>query len=290
MTLYLLNKLENPSPIRIYENISSQKRKFNKILYGTTSLKSDTYFKVKESYESYLATSSSLETIVARKDIDNEEKEALIHCYNGNTKDVKKLKRDIISKQNIFYQTKCAYCGLSENKYMDHFLPKENFPEFSILSYNLIPSCSYCNEKKSEKFLDSNNNREFFNPYFDDVISTCFIICNINCYEEKIEYTIKTSAELKSFPVIDNHICNIDLVDRYAKQMAEKISSRLNDLRIELEEYSNAADKAKLVMERKLKRVIEVRGINSLEAIMLKAILNNALLFDINYLKKLKLK
>ncbi|MDQ7860344.1 HNH endonuclease [Peribacillus frigoritolerans] len=53
----------------------------------------------------------------------------------------------------MYYRTKCAYCGIGDTNYMDHYLPKDDFPEYSIHSYNLVPCCSYCNEKKSKLFF-----------------------------------------------------------------------------------------------------------------------------------------
>ena len=48
----------------------------------------------------------------------------------------------------------CPYCGLPENITLDHYLPRKRkaFPEFSILSSNLVPACSGCQNKKGHSY------------------------------------------------------------------------------------------------------------------------------------------
>lgn len=49
----------------------------------------------------------------------------------------------------------CPYCGLPSNITLDHYLPRKvgAFPEFSILSKNLVPACSDCQGKKSDFYV-----------------------------------------------------------------------------------------------------------------------------------------
>lgn len=49
----------------------------------------------------------------------------------------------------------CPYCGLPSNITLDHYLPRkiEAFPEYSILSANLVPACSTCQGKKSDFYV-----------------------------------------------------------------------------------------------------------------------------------------
>jgi 5-methylcytosine-specific restriction endonuclease McrA len=49
---------------------------------------------------------------------------------------------------------------------LDHFYSKSKYPYFSISLYNLIPSCSYCNQKKSNTDFDLNN---YSNPYVESL-------------------------------------------------------------------------------------------------------------------------
>lgn len=64
----------------------------------------------------------------------------------------------------------CPYCGEAGTPYtLDHFLPKEKYPEFSILSKNLVRACDICQGQnaKGSKVFNSKGERLFLHPYFD---------------------------------------------------------------------------------------------------------------------------
>ena len=63
----------------------------------------------------------------------------------------------------------CAMCGSTNVTSLDHILPKEDYPELAVFSYNLVPSCQPCNNRRAKKgaFSDTPG---FVHPYFDSVI------------------------------------------------------------------------------------------------------------------------
>lgn len=62
----------------------------------------------------------------------------------------------------------CPMCGSSVTGTVDHYLPKEDFPEFSVMAANLVPACSHCNSgKKGRTFRGATPNERFIHPYFD---------------------------------------------------------------------------------------------------------------------------
>lgn len=88
----------------------------------------------------------------------------------------KKVYNEIILSNNV-----CAYCNLRNRDVaeLDHFFPKASFPSLAITVKNLIPSCTYCNHPKKEKFpLDY----VLLHPYYDN--------CLLDVYEY-LKYTIK---------------------------------------------------------------------------------------------------
>jgi hypothetical protein len=63
---------------------------------------------------------------------------------------------------------KCPLCGdLGQVRTLDHYLPKANFPLYSIVPANLIPCCRDCNSEKLAGFA-SVANRQTLHPYFDN--------------------------------------------------------------------------------------------------------------------------
>jgi hypothetical protein len=66
---------------------------------------------------------------------------------------------------------------------LDHFFSKSKYPYFSISLYNLIPTCSYCNQKKSNTDF---NLSEYFNPYNDSI-------------SEKFKFALSESSDKKVY-------------------------------------------------------------------------------------------
>jgi hypothetical protein len=64
----------------------------------------------------------------------------------------------------------CPMCGSSVTGSVDHFLPKEEFPEFSLMAANLVPACSHCNSgAKRQTYKGVSSHERFVHPYFDAI-------------------------------------------------------------------------------------------------------------------------
>lgn len=62
----------------------------------------------------------------------------------------------------------CPACGEDGTpNTLDHYLPKQTYPEFSITAWNLFPMCDICQGEKSTKTVNAANERLFLHPYFD---------------------------------------------------------------------------------------------------------------------------
>lgn len=68
----------------------------------------------------------------------------------------------------------CPYCTIKLVKTIDHFLPKSQYPSYSISPINLVPCCRDCNTDKKIDFPTSSNDQTF-HPYFDDVENDIWI-------------------------------------------------------------------------------------------------------------------
>jgi len=60
----------------------------------------------------------------------------------------------------------CPMCGGFGLGTLDHYLPKSDFPQFSIFSQNLIPACS-CNAKRGVTVKGDSSPKRVIHPYFD---------------------------------------------------------------------------------------------------------------------------
>lgn len=62
----------------------------------------------------------------------------------------------------------CPACGEDGTpNTLDHYLPKQTYPEFSITAYNLFPMCDICQGEKGTATVNATNERLFLHPYFD---------------------------------------------------------------------------------------------------------------------------
>ena len=84
---------------------------------------------------------------ISNSNRNNTEKEALIYLYEGRSNTVSDLKNSIKLNQDVHLRQICPNCGLLSAVTVDHYIPKEIHPDFSIYSKNLIWSCGTCNGK-----------------------------------------------------------------------------------------------------------------------------------------------
>ncbi len=62
----------------------------------------------------------------------------------------------------------CPMCGSAVTGTLDHFLPKEAFPEFSVMAANLVPACAHCNSSvKGRNYKGATSDEWLIHPYFD---------------------------------------------------------------------------------------------------------------------------
>lgn len=73
----------------------------------------------------------------------------------------------------------CPMCGRGHTSSLDHYLPKDVYPEFSILPLNLVPVCDLCNRRKSN-LVGSAASGRFFHSYYDTVPGIPILECTVS--------------------------------------------------------------------------------------------------------------
>jgi hypothetical protein len=138
---------------------------------------------------------------------------------------------------------KCPFCaGIGHAKTLDHYLPKANFPLYSIVPTNLVPCCRDCNSEKLNAFPTSTE-AQTIHPYLD----------NAHFFTEKWTFAtvIKTepiSIHFETCPptnwaVADQHrvACHFkdyDLASRFSIEAATEISILVDQRRTIYKNYS----------------------------------------------------
>lgn len=143
-----LNKATTNPETFLKEIINSKKKENKKRL---ERLKSDLI----ERFEIYTnkANNRTLHTLVEKWHYDKDCKICdgyfLYHQYDNSDACISKLRGEIIENNNGEITLTCPICGLRDATDLDHYIPRQLFPEFSIHPYNLIPICHKCNNKKT---------------------------------------------------------------------------------------------------------------------------------------------
>ncbi|OMF45410.1 HNH endonuclease [Paenibacillus amylolyticus] len=165
----ILNKVDSMSPEDIFQSITSSKNQPCKDILLEISNK------ILASYKTYPQDTSELKNLSPIA-LSLLEKDCLKNCYSSSTVVLKWLISEIKSIQDNFNKDKCPYCGINSPSTIDHYLPKELFPEYAVMSFNLIPCCNECNTKKGEVWIDEETGeRAFINFYFDEIPDEIFI-------------------------------------------------------------------------------------------------------------------
>ncbi len=171
----------------------------------------------------------------------------------------------------------CAFCLIRTANEVDHFLPKNEYPEYSIFAKNLLPICSNCNKNRKKKFstLYNGNIRKNFNLYFDDFVKRMFTY-NINYINGlpfiSVEISYSTTLNNIQLTIIKehyNHIMSLlspfSLKLEYAKRIElffkDIVSSHIAEMHTKstFEEFKNHIE---LKVKMKLKHTFDFLWFN----------------------------
>lgn len=183
---------------------------------------------VSNAYAQYI-DGSKLDSVIPYKPLPKTRIKALLHAYHGRTASMKIL-RGLLLKPKIKGFSECPYCGINEPKTLDHYLPKELFPEFSVHSLNLLPVCSVCNSNyKKRQFKNASGSRIFIHSYFDIIPNFAFIGVDVKVSNKVfLEFNPVITHLHKGFSeLFARHFKGLGLAERFAlKSSAEIIRLR----------------------------------------------------------------
>jgi hypothetical protein len=153
-----------------------------------------------------------------------EEKAALLHCYEGASHEehpTTPLNR--MYKQIRGLTGTCPYCTIIPPQTLDHYLPKDSYPELSVLSINLIPACYTCN--KPRDFLAATGERALIHPYFDRIPRDRLLFATVKVVDDtpEAEFHVDTTQcrDPEFGRLYERHVSLLDLKKRYGEWARE---------------------------------------------------------------------
>lgn len=163
-------------------------------------------------------------------------KDELIDLYNAQMVGSKKAARNYYDKIMMLAPLNlCPLCGIGHVSTLDHFLAKSQYPIFSVLPNNLIPTCMDCNKGKKSSFTVVKASNQLLHPYFEaeNVETDEWLFSRVLKTEPAtVEFFVRQPSNWSSglYDRAINHFHALDLGRRYAIQAScelQGVSSRL---------------------------------------------------------------
>jgi len=149
---------------------------------------------------------------------------------------------------------KCPYCNHRLADTLDHFLPKANFPIYSISPINLLPACTQCNKGKTNS-IPTNASEQTLHPYFDNFEELNWLECEI-LNLPNIVFKFKTKNIFE-----EGNINNIRISNHFSFY-------KLNDL------YKSNASTEFANIKRQITIIYNTKGVEELKDFLLEAYLS----------------
>ena len=183
-------------------------------------------------YQSYEAAAPEVGGL-ARAHLTSRQKAAMKHAFTSETQPMITLRGNLLKRISV---ARCPFCGISESSTLDHYLPKEQFPEFSVFPTNLVPSCSVCNTHKRDRILVQGTNvRMFLHPCYDVIPDLAFLNVRVRMEADALilSYHLIQPAgmTLRTFQHLQSHFKELNLADRYRRMGLEHLGGQYPALR-----------------------------------------------------------
>ncbi len=208
---------------------------------------------------------------------DGEDKSSLLKLYSSQRKPLKELRVVLTTNERNERDNLCPNCTIGEVASLDHFIPKDEFPEFSVNPINLVPCCSTCNSKKKDNWKD-NDKMLFLNLYADVIPNIQYLFVEV---KSKLDFKFvvdnRNNIDENLFEIIDSHYEKLGLTQRF-RENSDKIITELAGL---ISSFSS------LVQEEELVRVIKkhykdkepILGVNNWEIVLSNVMIDSGMYF-----------
>ena len=141
---------------------------------------------------------------------------------------------------------RCPFCNYGSVETLDHLLPKELYPGFSVKPTNLVGSCDRCNKLKLNA-APTGPDDGFLHPYFDCVNHTVWLLAEV----------VPSTPAAATFQVGNPLALDNDLISRVRTQFEGLQLARL---------YSDAAADEIVDIEDALKDIFHANGADAVAA------------------------
>jgi len=213
-----------------YENALIAKR--DQAYKDRMSLLREELFLLFSNYQSFF-DSNSLEDLQAHGYVD-PEKNDLESLYSFKSAIVQRLKSTLTTDSSNRILNTCQNCTINSINSFDHFLPKGEFPEFSMNPLNLFPSCTECNSKKGTQWKDIHGNRIFLNLYLDLLPNERYLKTNLTFDDDilRIDFSLlNPGIDPILYKRISYHYSQLELAKRFRLESDKVVTELINTVK-----------------------------------------------------------
>jgi 5-methylcytosine-specific restriction endonuclease McrA len=182
-----------------------------------------------DAYRQYSACAADV-TVLAAADTTPATSPDLTGNYDSGGTETRRLRAQLLANNA---GGKCAMCGRGTATTLDHYLPKQLFPEFSVLPLNIVPSCWDCNHKKGFSYRRAS--AIFLHSYLDSVPHDVrFLFARVEVLDSAVafEYWVDPPDELGALvDRIRDHFESLDLAAAYSVEALHEANERRQELR-----------------------------------------------------------
>lgn len=153
----------------------------------------------------------------------------------------------------------CPCCGEDGTpNTLDHYLPKDEYPEFSVTPANLVPMCDICQGEKLTDTLNDQDQRIFLHPYFDGFLNQQVVLLKIGepfTAPESFLLLPHPSLKDEQQKLVARHLDGLGIEKRYSHffrgsytrllRLTQRAREKELDVRDQIEQFhDNALDKS----------------------------------------------
>lgn len=173
-----------------------------------------------------------------------------LNLYSG-ARDGSAQKSVLVEMRREHGLSLCPSCGEAGTpNTLDHYLPKDGFPHFSVTPLNLFPMCDACQLAKGTKTGDDDEPKFFLHPYFDVFVAERVLELSIEPPFESPNFQlgIRPGLAPDEEALVASHVRELDIAARYNKflkgqhsrmlKLANQIRESGQDLRGSLETFA----------------------------------------------------
>jgi len=120
-------------------------------------------------------------------------------------------------------------CGFGEASTLDHYLPRIQYPEYSVFAMNLIPACARCNLLKGEVVGDLPQ-QQHLHAYFHQLPNLPLLFCRVVIDSGRVVVSFGLRNNWRVHPDLlgrlSYHFDRLRLANRFRREATTELGDR----------------------------------------------------------------